>query len=315
MIESAIEVQSLTKRYGDLVAVDQLSFQVRKGTVFGFLGPNGAGKTTTLKMLACLIRPDNGTALVAGHNIATEPMAVRRSIGYVSEAQGFYERMTAAETLDYLGCLLDLPGPQRRQRAADLLSQVGLADRRDSYVGTFSKGMKQRLALAQALLAEPAVLLLDEPTLGLDPMGAKEIRDRILTLKQDRTVTIFLSSHMLSEVEAICDEVGIIDHGRMLAQDSVANLRRTTDNGMEFEIVLAQPNEAVVAALQETSSVQDVKVVDGRRLMICTTGKDEVRPQIVETVVRNGGQMLSLCAKGSSLEEILLQAVGNGRER
>lgn len=315
MVENAIQVQALAKRYGSLTAVDQLTFDVKKGTVFGFLGPNGAGKTTTLKMLACLVRPDSGTAVVAGHDIPREEMAVRRSIGFVAESQGFYNRMTAAETLDYVGRLLALSGNQRRRRSDELLSRVGLRNRRDSYVGTFSKGMKQRLALAQALLGEPEVLLLDEPTLGLDPMGAKEMRDMILTLKQDRDVTIFLSSHMLADVEAICDEVGIIDHGRILAQDSVANLRRTTDNGMEFEVVLAQPNEAVVAALQETSSVQDIKVVEGRRLMICTTGEDEVRPQIVETVVRNGGQMLSLCAKGSSLEEILLQAVGNGSIR
>lgn len=315
MVENAIHVQALTKSYGNNVAVDQISFKVKKGMVFGFLGPNGAGKTTTLKMLACLIRPDSGTAFVAGHEIPGEEMAVRRSIGYVAESQGFYDRMTAAETLGYIGQLLDIPTEKRRQQNDDLLNRVGLADRRNCYVGTFSKGMKQRLALAQALMGEPEVLLLDEPTIGLDPMGTKEIRDMILTLKRERTVTIFLSSHMLAEVETICDEVGIIKHGRMLAHDSVENLRRTTDNGMELEIILAQPDEKVVAALKVMSCIQDIKAVEGTRLRICTVGKNDVRPQIVETIVKNGGQFLSLDVRGTSLENILLQVMDNGSER
>ncbi len=264
MIENAIQVHNLTKRFGDVVAVDQLSFSVKKGTAFGFLGPNGAGKTTAIKMLVGLIRPDSGTARVAGHDLLEEPMAVRRSIGYVAENQGFYKRMTAAETLDYVGRLLDMPINERQRRGAELLDWVGLADRKDSYVGTFSKGMKQRLAMAQALLAEPEVLLLDEPALGLDPMGAKEIRDLIIRLKTDRNVTIFMSSHILSEVEAVCDEVGIISHGRLLAQDSVENLRRTTGSDVRLEIVLAQPDEGVVAALQRMGYIQDVKV-EGQR--------------------------------------------------
>jgi len=299
----------LVKRFGDVVAVDQLSFSVKTGMVFGFLGPNGHGKTTTIKMLVGLIRPDGGTARVAGHDVLEEPMAVRRSIGYVAENQGFYKRMTAAETLDYVGMLLDMPTNERQRRSAELLELVGLADRRDSYVGTFSKGMKQRLAMAQALLSEPEVLLLDEPALGLDPMGAKEVRDLIIGLKKDRDVTIFMSSHILSEVEAVCDEVGIISHGRLLVQGSVENLRRTIGSDVRLEIVLAQPDGEVVAALQRMGCIQDVKV-EGQRLMVYTTGEDEVRPQIAETIVESGGQILSFGAKETSLEEVLLQVVG-----
>ncbi len=311
MIKNKIEVHNLTKRYGKLVAVDQLSFKVKKGTAFGFLGPNGAGKTTTLKMLACLIRPDSGTALLAGYDISKESMEVRRNIGYVSENQGFYDRMTATETLDYISRLLDIPGNKSQKRINKLLGQVGLADRRDKYLGTFSKGMKQRLALAQALLAEPEVLLLDEPALGLDPMGAKEIRDLILNLKKDRNVTIFMSSHILPEVEAICDEVGIINKGKLLAQDSVENLRRKTGIGMKLKIVLTQPEKRVVAALQKMSSIQDVKV-DGQKMTIYTSVKDEVRPQIIDTIVKSGGQILSFNLKEASLEEILFQVVEEG---
>ena len=311
MIENKIEVHNLTKRYGKLVAVDQLSFTVKKGTAFGFLGPNGAGKTTTLKMLACLIRPDSGTALLAGYDISKESMKVRRNIGYVSENQGFYDRMTAVETLDYISRLLDIPGNKSQKRINEMLGQVGLADRRDKYVGTFSKGMKQRLALAQALLAEPEVLLLDEPALGLDPMGAKEIRDLILSLKEDRNVTIFISSHILPEVEAICDEVGIINKGKLLVQNSIENLRRTTGIGMKLKIVLTQPDKRVVAALQKMSCIQDVKA-DGQNLTIYTTVNDEVRPQIIDTIVKSGGQILSFNLKEASLEEILFQVVEEG---
>lgn len=311
MFENKIEVHNLSKKYGKLVAVDQLNFKVKKGTAFGFLGPNGAGKTTTLKMLACLIRPDSGTALLAGYDISRESMAVRRSIGYVSENQGFYERMTAVETLDYISRLLDIPNNRRQKRINELLGQVGLADRRGKYIGTFSKGMKQRLALAQALLAEPEVLLLDEPALGLDPMGAKEIRDLILGLKKDRNVTIFMSSHILPEVEAICDEVGIINKGKLLVQNSIENLRCTNGIGMKLKIVLAQSDKRVVAALQKMSYIQDV-IVDGQKLTIYTNVKGEVRHQIIDTIVKNGGQILSFSLKEASLEEILFQVVEEG---
>jgi ABC-2 type transport system ATP-binding protein len=171
--------------------------------------------------------------------------------------------------------------------------------------------MKQRLALAQALLAEPEVLLLDEPALGLDPMGAKEIRDLILNLKKDRNVTIFMSSHILPEVEAICDEVGIINKGKLLVQDSVENLRRTTGIGMKLEIALTQPDKRVVSALQKMSCIQDVKSV-GQKLTIYTTFRDEVRPQIIDTIVKSGGRILSFNIKEASLEEILFKVVEEG---
>lgn len=310
-VENAIEIHNLTKKFGNIVAVDQLNLRVKKGTTFGFLGPNGAGKTTIIKMLTCLVRPDSGTALIAGYDILKESMAVRNSIGYVAESPGFYKRMTAAETLDYVGQLLDVTINKRKQRIAELLDWVGLTDRKDSYVGTFSRGMKQRLALAQALLAEPKELILDEPTLGMDPMVAKEIRDMIIGLKKDRDVTILISSHILPEVEAICDEVGIINHGKLLVQDSVENLRRTIGGGIRQEIVLAQPDERVVLTLQKMRCIQDVKV-EGQRLTIYITGKYEMRPQIIEAIIKSGGQILSFNIKEVSLEEILLRVVEKG---
>jgi len=308
MNENSIEVHNLTKGYGNLVAVDSLNFTVKKGKTFGFLGPNGAGKSTVIKILVGLIRPDSGKVLIAGHDPINESLIVRRSVGYVAERTGFYDRMTAVETLDYIGQLLDIPTNKRQKRIVELLSWVGLADRKDSYVGTYSKGMKQRLSMAQSLLAEPEILIFDEPTIGLDPIGAREQRDLILQLKKDSDVTIFMSSHILSDVEVICDDVGIISHGKLLVQDSVENLRRITGNGMNLEIVLAQPDEKVVSALRKIRFIQNIKS-EGQQLMICTSIKDEVRPQIVETIVKNGGQILSFGKKETSLEEILIKIV------
>ena len=302
----AIEVQNLSKRYGKLMAVDNISFKVKKGASFGLLGLNGAGKTTTLKMLVSLIRPDEGRAIVAGHDVLKAPMEVRRNIGYVSENPGFYTRMTTLETLNYLSRLLDVPKALRKQRIDQSLELVGLLDKKNAYVGTYSRGMRHRLALAQALLSEPKILFLDEPTLGLDPAGAKNMRDLIVKLKREFDVTIVMSSHVLPEVEAICNEVGIFDHGKLIAQDSVENLRNTASNSMNIEVVLMQPDERVVQGLQNLKSVNQVQT-EGNKLLINVKKEAEIRPQIIETIFNINKQILSFGIKESSLEDILLR--------
>jgi len=301
-----IEVNNLTKRYGKLVAVDNISFKVTRGTAFGLLGLNGAGKTTTLKMLASLIHPDGGSALVLGHDVVKEPMQVRRSIGYVSENPGFYSRMTTTETLNYVCRLLDVPAAMRKQRIDDNLELVGLVDKKDSFVGTYSRGMRHRLSLAQALLSEPEILFLDEPTLGLDPMGAKTMRDIIIKLKKERDVTILMSSHVLPEVEAICNEVGIFNHGKLIARDSVENLRNTAADNMNIEVVLMHPDEQVVKALQNLSFVNHAQA-EGSRLVINVKKDADIRPRILEAVFGINKQILSFGIQESSLEDILLR--------
>ncbi|MDD4172009.1 MAG: ABC transporter ATP-binding protein, partial [Syntrophomonas sp.] len=201
MKDFAVSVQDLSKRYGSLQAVDNVSFQVKQGTSFGLLGLNGAGKTTTFKMLVSLIRPDGGTAHVAGYDVVKEPMQVRAHIGYVAENPAFYTRMTTQETLRYICRLLEVPSQDQNQRIDSALELVGLMDKKHAYVGGYSRGMRHRLGLAQALLSEPQVLFLDEPTLGLDPLGAKNMRELILRLRQEREVTVLMSSHVLPEVE------------------------------------------------------------------------------------------------------------------
>ena len=302
----AIEVKNLGKHYGKLQAVDNLSFKVEKGTSFGLLGLNGAGKTTTLKMLVSLIKPNSGTATVSGYDILKEPMEVRRHIGYVSENPSFYTRMTTMETLNYIAKLLDIPANLRKERIEKNLELVGLVDKKDNYVGEYSRGMRHRLSLAQALLSEPEVLFLDEPTLGLDPIGAKGMRDLIVQLKSSGNVTIIMSSHVLPEVEAICNDVGIFDHGKLIAQDSVENLRHTANDSLNIEVVFSRRDDNVARAVEKLPFVNYINS-ENNRLLINTHTREEIRPQLLEVIMGINNQVLSFGIKENSLEEILLR--------
>jgi len=302
----AIEVKNLGKHYGKLQAVDNLSFKVEKGTSFGLLGLNGAGKTTTLKMLVSLIKPNSGTATVSGYDILKEPMEVRRHIGYVSENPSFYTRMTTMETLNYIAKLLDIPASLRKERIEKNLELVGLVDKKDNYVGEYSRGMRHRLSLAQALLSEPEVLFLDEPTLGLDPIGAKGMRDLIVQLKSSGNVTIIMSSHVLPEVEAICNDVGIFDHGKLIAQDSVENLRHTANDSLNIEVVFSRRDDNVARAVEKLPFVNYINS-ENNRLLINTHTREEIRPQLLEVIMGINNQVLSFGIKENSLEEILLR--------
>lgn len=308
MKDFAVTVQDLSKRYGSLQAVDNVSFQVKQGTSFGLLGLNGAGKTTTFKMLVSLIRPDSGTAHVAGYDVVKEPMQVRAHIGYVAENPAFYTRMTTQETLRYICRLLEVPSQDQNQRIDSALELVGLMDKKHAYVGGYSRGMRHRLGLAQALLSEPQVLFLDEPTLGLDPLGAKNMRELILRLRQEREVTVLMSSHVLPEVESICDVVGIFDHGHLVAIDTIENLRSTASDTMNLELLMVQPNEEVVQALQ---LIPGVKLVEnnGARIVIKAAKENDLRPRILQEALNNNAQILSFGLKESSLEDILLRLV------
>jgi len=308
MKDFAVTVQDLSKRYGSLQAVDNVSFQVKQGSSFGLLGLNGAGKTTTFKMLVSLIRPDGGTAHVAGYDVVKEPMQVRAHIGYVAENPAFYTRMTTQETLRYICRLLEVPSQDENQRIDSALELVGLMDKKHAYVGGYSRGMRHRLGLAQALLSEPQVLFLDEPTLGLDPLGAKNMRELILRLRQEREVTVLMSSHVLPEVESICDVVGIFDHGRLVAIDTIENLRSTASDTMNLELLMVQPNEEVVQALQ---LIPGVKLVEnnGARIVIKAAKENDLRPRILQEALNNNAQILSFGLKESSLEDILLRLV------
>jgi len=308
MKEIAVDVQALSKWYGPLKAVDQVTFQVEQGTSFGLLGLNGAGKTTTFKMMVGLIRPDSGTVLVSGYDVVKEPMMVRKHIGYVAENPAFYTRMTTLETLRYICRLLDVPVNKQQVRIDSALELVGLMNKKNVLVGGYSRGMRHRLGLAQALLSEPQVLFLDEPTLGLDPLGAKNMRELILRLRKEKDVTVLMSSHVLPEVESICDVVGIFDHGHLVAIDTIENLRSTSSDTVNLEMLLADPNEDLVGELLNISGVIHVER-SGPRYSIKAVKDKELSNRILQVVLNHQGKIFSFGHKESSLEDILLRLV------
>ncbi|MDD3363352.1 MAG: ABC transporter ATP-binding protein [Syntrophomonas sp.] len=308
MNDFAVDVQGLSKWYGQLKAVDNVSFKVHKGSSFGLLGLNGAGKTTTFKMMVSLIRPDSGTAVISGCDVVKAPMKVRSHIGYVAENPAFYTRKTTLETLRYVCRLLDVPVNDQNRRIDYVLGLVGLTDKKNVLVGGYSRGMRHRLGLAQALLSEPQVLFLDEPTLGLDPLGAKSMRGLILRLRQEKEVTVLMSSHVLPEVEAICDMVGIFDHGHLVAMDTIDHLRSTASDSLNIEMVMAESNQLVVQALRSIPGVNQVEV-SGAKLDINAIKNEDLRPRIMKEAVANNANVLSFGLKENSLEDILLHLV------
>jgi ABC-2 type transport system ATP-binding protein len=219
-----IQASGLTKRFGKLVAVRDVTLEVEAGQVFGFLGPNGAGKTTTIRMLTGLVRPTSGSALVAGFDISQEPREVKRRVGYLAETPYLYPKLTGREFLAFMGGLYQVPPKVTRQRVTALLSLFELADKADELVETYSHGMRQKLALAGAMLHEPPLLFLDEPTSGLDPRSARLVKDLLVALVR-RGHTVFLSTHVLEIAEQLCQRVGIIDHGQVIATGTLDELR------------------------------------------------------------------------------------------
>lgn len=243
----AIQVHNLTKKYSDLVAVNQISFEIQQGEIFGLLGPNGAGKTTTLSMLATMQKPTSGTATVQGKDVERDEDDVRKAIGIVFQDQSLDEELTAMENMDFHGRLYRIPPNVRRERTDDLLRLVELYDRRHDIVKTFSGGMRRRLEIARGLLHHPSVLFLDEPTLGLDPQTRNHLWQYIADLSREKHITIILTTHYMEEADRLCDRIAIIDHGTIIALDTPENLK----NGIGGDIItVTTPNpDAVVSAL------------------------------------------------------------------
>jgi len=253
-----IRVQGLTKVYGSRTALDAVSFEVPKGEIFGFVGPNGAGKTTTLRILAALLEPTGGRAFVDGADVIQHPDLVHDRLGYMPDFFGVYDQLTATEYLDFYAACYRIPRARRKKIAADLLELVGLADRRDQSVDTLSRGLKQRLCLARALVHDPAVLLLDEPASGLDPRARVEMRE-ILKELQRMGKTIVISSHILPELTELCTMVGIIDQGRMRATGPVQDVIRQLASGRRLRIMVLGQRDEAVATLKTLPSIRTVE--------------------------------------------------------
>jgi ABC-2 type transport system ATP-binding protein len=318
-----IEIENLSRKFGDVTAVDGLSLTIAEGEVFGLLGPNGAGKTTTIRMLAGLIGKTSGEARVAGCRVGDQATArkLRGLIGLMPEEAGLYPDLSAARTLDFYGRLYQVNGGKRAERTEQLLTLLDLWDHRDARVRTFSKGMKQRLTIARALIHDPPVLFLDEPTANLDPAGAKTVRDFLLQLKQERR-TILLNTHQLTEAERVCDRVGIL-HRKLIAVGTPDGLRGTvsastvsastgfagTGSRHATAIQLAVVTEAVVEAARQASRA-DV-AVSGNTLTVGVDKPERDNPELVKAIVAAGGEIQFVSGLVPTLEETYLKLLGD----
>ena len=309
-----IKVQGLTKRYARTVAVDNISFEVEKGQIVGFLGPNGAGKTTTMRVLTCFLPPTMGTANVAGFDVLDNPMEVKRRIGYLPESPPLYPEMEVIEYLTFVGKLKGIPSGDLDRRIDDVVGRCALGDVRTRLIGKLSKGFRQRVGLAQAIIHNPPVLILDEPTAGLDPKQIIEIRELLKSLAGEHT--IILSTHILSEVEHSCEQVIIIDRGKLVAIDSVANLtnrlRGAEAVALEVEAADGRPDPSdVLQRLEQVAGVSRVVMKDSKNgrltFEIESLQGRHIRAELARTVVNAGWSLSELRAVGLSLEDIFLQ--------
>jgi ABC-2 type transport system ATP-binding protein len=311
-----ITVNGLTKRYARTIAVDQISFEVKQGQIVGFLGPNGAGKTTTMRMLTCFLTPTGGTATVAGFDILEQPLEVKKRIGYLPETPPIYPEMRIAEYLAFVGQLKGLSGSDLRTRVDYACERCAIADVRNKIIGKLSKGYRQRVGLAQAIIHNPDVLILDEPTAGLDPKQINETRDLIKSLAGDHT--IILSTHILPEVSQTCEQVIIINKGKIVATDSVSNLQQRARSGESVLVEVGGRNgsldpAAVQHKLQQIAGVSRVipKADGQKRVIFEVEATKAVRGDVARAVVESGWDLNELRPTALSLEEIFLQLTGS----
>lgn len=304
-----IQTHALTRRFGDLLAVDRLSLSVKKGEILGFLGPNGAGKTTTVRMLCGLIAPSSGSAIVAGYDVATQARAVRRKVGVLTESPGMYDRLSALRNMEFFAALQDVPDPHAA--AQKYLTLLGLWDRRDDPAGSFSKGMRQRLAICRALLHEPEIVFLDEPTGSLDPESARTVHAFIRSLREQGR-TIFMCTHNMAEAESLCDRVALFAT-RLLVLDTPEVLRRKVF-GRQVLIELEQVSQAQLAAVRALPGALDV-VREHNCLRIRSTDPESDNPEIIAALVGAGARIRFVREEHASLEQVYLALIQQAREQ
>jgi ABC-2 type transport system ATP-binding protein len=298
-----IRVEGLTKDYGERRALSDLSFEAEQGEIVGFLGPNGAGKTTTMRILTGYMPPTEGSAIVAGYDVVTESLEARKRVGYLPETAPLYTDMKAIEYLQFMADLRQVP--DSKERAYETLKLVGLESRANSFIGNLSKGMRQRVGLAQALIHQPEVLILDEPTIGLDPAQVVEVRNLIREVGKQRTV--LFSTHILSEAQQICDRVLIINKGKIVAEDTPENLQARLVGSERVALRVRGDSDGLSKLLLKVKGVQSVhNEADGSVEFQFAPGQD-VRPQVAKAVVNGGYDLLEMRPVGMSLEEIFLE--------
>ncbi|MBI3556520.1 MAG: ATP-binding cassette domain-containing protein [Deltaproteobacteria bacterium] len=304
-----IEVQRLSKFYGQRKAIDDLTFTVEKGEILGFLGPNGAGKTTTMKILTCFMPASAGVARVAGYDVFDEPLEVKRRVGYLPETPPVYKDMVVRDYMMYAAALHGMHGPGARGAVDAALGKCGLGDVRNRLVGNLSKGFRQRVGLAQAIVHNPDVLILDEPTVGLDPKQIIEIRELIKSFAGEHTV--ILSTHILPEVQATCSRVLIINEGKIVATDKLEAISARLRKGNVFSVIVRDEASDLAPKLRKIAGVGEVaengKFEGGNRYTVSASNGEDIRSALAETVVKSGAGLLELRRESLSLEEVFLK--------
>jgi ABC-2 type transport system ATP-binding protein len=308
MMTNAIEVQGLTKCYGDLMAVDHISFAVHQGEVFGFLGPNGAGKTTTQRMLTTLLEPNEGRIVTFSHDLARDAYPVKRQMGLVPEESNVYTELTAWNNLMFTAQLYRVPRTERATRARELLETFGLWEKRDVKAADYSKGMRRRLSIAMAIIHRPSLLFLDEPTPGLDAQSARAIRDLIRQMNAEGT-TVFLTTHQIEEANQLCDRVAIISHGQIAAIDTPERLKRAFQRVQSVEVALEPNGQAHGRSLADLPGVS-TSVKTGDKWRLYTVDPSALLPQVMDYARSQGLQVVSLNTLGPSLEDVFLEITG-----
>jgi ABC-2 type transport system ATP-binding protein len=309
--KSIIVVKNLTKAFGDFVAVDNITFDMKKGEIFGLLGPNGAGKSTTIRMLATLTRPTKGTATIGGFDVVKQDNEVRKLIGIVSEKMIMYNRLTAKENLWFFGTLFGMPKDELNKRIDELLELVQLTKWKKAQVGTFSTGMKQRMNIIRALLNMPQVLFLDEPTLGLDPQSTVEIREFVRKLNRDYDTTILITTHMMGEADMLCDRIGIIDHGKIVALDTPTNLKNNIAgaNTTILTLEIANLTPDLLETVRALECVETVAQENSRHIKVHAHGEGAF-DSIIDAVRGKKGNIVSMQNIQPTLEDVFLHITG-----
>ena len=305
-----IEVNNLVKRYGDHTAVDHLSFKIEKGKIYGFLGPNGAGKSTTMNMITGYIASTEGTVTIDGHDILEEPEQAKKCIGYLPEIPPLYFDMTVLEYMNFVADLKKIPKDKKKSMVAEVMEMVKITDMKNRLIKNLSKGYRQRVGLAQAILGYPEVIILDEPTVGLDPKQIIEIRDLIKSLKEKHTV--ILSSHILSEVSAVCDYVLIISHGKLVASDTPENLGKLAEGSNTLNLIVKGEKDKIRTALGQIEGVKNVTVADAKEehawnVTVSTNEDRDVREEVFFKMADAKCPILEMQSRKVSLEEIFLE--------
>jgi ABC-2 type transport system ATP-binding protein len=321
-MEPAIETKGLTKRYGSLTAVNKLKLKVKRNTIHGFLGPNGAGKTTTIKILVGLLRPDEGSVKVLGHELHGEEAGFfhafyehadsRLGIGYMPELPKLPKHLKGAELLDIYGRMYGMTEQQRKEQIPKLIEMVGLKGRENDLIGKYSKGMQQRIGIAQALLNNPDLVILDEPSLGLDPVGMVEVRELVKNIAREG-MTVFVSSHLLFEVEQICTDVTIINRGTALVSDSLPNVSALLSGPALLHVEVAKISKNVVNAVKSLPFVSSA-VQTGSTLRLQMNTHEDVRVQVSQEITRAGGIIIGMSQKTSNLEDVFIQLISKDQE-